>query len=130
MIEKILQKFVEEARETGLPFEAVAVGDETKVIFEYYFVLDWPRNIYSHTKSFMSTAVRIAIAEGKLRLEDRPADFFEDKLPPNASPRLLSIRLKDLLTMSSGFRKGLMMGVDRRAGQACRTMFPICFHKK
>lgn len=116
MIEKILQKFVEEARETGLPLEAIAVGDESKVIFEHHFVPDQPRNIYSHTKSFMSTAAGIAIAEGKLSLEDRPADFFEDKLPSNPSPRLLSIRLKDLLTMSSGFGKGLLMGADRRAG--------------
>lgn len=116
MIEKILQKFVEEARETGLPLEAIAVGDESKVIFEHHFVPDRPRNIYSHTKSFMSTAAGIAIAEGKLSLEDRPADFFEDKLPSNPSPRLLSIRLKDLLTMSSGFGKGLLMGADRRAG--------------
>ena len=116
MIEKILQKFVEEARETGLPLEAIAVGDESKVIFEHHFVPDRPRNIYSHTKSFMSTAAGIAIAEGKLSLEDRPADFFEDKLPSNPSSRLLSIRLKDLLTMSSGFGKGLLMGADRRAG--------------
>lgn len=116
MIEKILQKFVEEARETGLPLEAIAVGDESKVIFEHHFVPDRPRNIYSHTKSFMSTAAGIAIAEGKLSLKDRPADFFEDKLPSNPSPRLLSIRLKDLLTMSSGFGKGLLMGADRRAG--------------
>lgn len=116
MIEKILQKFVEEARETGLPLEAIAVGDESKVIFEHHFVPDRPRNIYSHTKSFMSTAAGIAIAEGKLSLENRPADFFEDKLPSNPSPRLLSIRLKELLTMSSGFGKGLLMGADRRAG--------------
>ena len=62
MIEKILQKFVEEARETGLPLEAIAVGDESKVIFEHHFVPDRPRNIYSHTKSFMSTAAGIAMS--------------------------------------------------------------------
>ena len=116
MIEKILKEFVEEARATGLPLEAIAAGDESKVLFEHHFTPDLPRNIYSHTKSFVSAAAGIAIEEGKLSLEDRLADRFPDKLPQTPSSRLLAIRLKDLLTMSSGFGEAYLMGADRRAG--------------
>ena len=116
MIEKFMQEGVEEARETGLPVEAVAAGDESKVIFEHHFAPDLPRNIYSHTKSFLSAAVGIAAAEGKLSLEDRLADFLPDRHPEHPSTRLLSIRLKDLLTMSSGFGEAYLMGNDRRNG--------------
>ncbi len=116
MIEKILKEFVEEARATGLPLEAIAAGDESKVLFEHHFTPDLPRNIYSHTKSFVSAAAGIAIEEGKLSLEDRLADRFPDKLPQTPSSLLLAIRMKDLLTMSSGFGEAYLMGADRRAG--------------
>ena len=116
MIEKILKEFVEEARATGPRLEAIAAGDESKVLFEHHFTPDLPRNIYSHTKSFVSAAAGIAIEEGKLSLEDRLADRFPDKLPQTPSSRLLAIRLKDLLTMSSGFGEAYLMGADRRAG--------------
>lgn len=86
MIEKILKEFVEEARATGLPLEAIAAGDESKVLFEHHFTPDLPRNIYSHTKSFVSAAAGIAIEEGKLSLEDRLADRFPDKLPQTLRP--------------------------------------------
>ena len=45
MIEKFMQEFVEEARETGLPVEAVAAGDESEVIFGHHFAPGLPRNI-------------------------------------------------------------------------------------
>ena len=132
MIEKIFSEFAAYAEREKLPIEAIAVGDEKKVFWEHHFVPDQPRNIYSHTKSFMSTAAGIAIGEGKLSLEDRLTDFFPEAVPGNASaavpenasaavpedaPAALSeIRLKHLLTMSSGFGKPYLMGADRRAG--------------
>jgi CubicO group peptidase (beta-lactamase class C family) len=58
--------------------------------------------LYSLSKSFTSTAVGFAVAEGRLRLEDRVATFFPDRLPPNVSENLAALRVKDLLTMSVG----------------------------
>ena len=116
MTEKIFKDFVAYAQEKKLPIEAIAIGDEKQVFFEHHFVPDQPRNIYSHTKSFMSTAAGIAISEGKLSLDDKLADFFPDSVPEGAQEEIFDIRLRHLLTMSSGFGKPYLMGADRRVG--------------
>ena len=116
MLEKLFRDFVGYMEEKKIPMEAVAVGDERKVRAEHHFTADQPRNIYSHTKSYVSTAAGIAIADGKLSLDDRVADFFPEKVPAGAQPELSEIRLRHLLTMSSGFHHPYLMGPDRRSG--------------
>lgn len=116
MLEKIFYEFISHAIDRKLPIEGIAIGDEKQLLLHHRFTPDLSRNIYSHTKSYMSTAVGIAIDEGKLSLEDRLVDFFPESLPSDPDPMLKEIRLKNLLTMSSGFNKGYLMGADRRQG--------------
>ncbi len=59
-------------------------------------------SLYSLSKSFTSTAVGLAIAEGKLRLDDELLKFFPDDAPPEANNNLKGMRLRDLLRMSTG----------------------------
>ena len=54
--------------------------------------------------------------DGLLSLDDTLASFFPEKLPEHPTDELLSIRLRDLLTMSSGFGGAFLMNGDRRAG--------------
>ncbi|QJE96230.1 serine hydrolase domain-containing protein [Luteolibacter luteus] len=56
----------------------------------------------SVSKSFCSTAVGLAVAEGKLTLDDRVLGFFPDNAPAEISENLKALRVRDLLTMSSG----------------------------
>ena len=58
----------------------------------------------------------MALAEGRLTLEDRLTDYFPEYVPEDPDPRLLQITLRDLLTMSSGFGHAYLMGDDRRRG--------------
>jgi len=58
--------------------------------------------LYSLSKSFTSTAVGFAVAEGKLRVDDRVVSFFPKDRPDNVSDHLTALRIKDLLTMSVG----------------------------
>ena len=58
--------------------------------------------LYSLSKSFTSTAVGFAVAEGRLRVDDRVVSFFPKDLPENVSDNLAALRIKDLLTMSVG----------------------------
>ena len=61
-----------------------------------------PHQMFSLSKSFTSTAVGLAISEGKLNLFDPVIKFFPDDVPTNASDNLKAMRIRDLLTMSTG----------------------------
>jgi len=63
---------------------------------------DIPHKLFSLSKSFTSTAVGLAIAEGKLSLDDPVLSFFPEDTPTNPSPYLKAMRVRDLLIMSSG----------------------------
>jgi CubicO group peptidase (beta-lactamase class C family) len=58
--------------------------------------------LWSLSKSFASTAVGLAVAEGKLSLEDPVLKFFKDEAPAEPSENLKAMRVRDLLTMSGG----------------------------
>ncbi|SRR5579875_218498 len=58
--------------------------------------------LYSLSKSFTSTAVGLAIAEGKLSLDDPVLKFFPDAAPEKPSNNLKAMRVHDLLRMSTG----------------------------
>jgi CubicO group peptidase (beta-lactamase class C family) len=61
-----------------------------------------PHVLYSLSKSFTSTAVGLAIAEGKLSLDDRVISFFPGEAPGDTSANLRAMRVRDLLRMSTG----------------------------
>lgn len=117
MLEKALLDFVSRVQKDKLGVEAVAIADGQKLIYEHHFTPSAARNIYSHTKSFTSTAVGLAISEGKLSLEDRPAAFFEEALPAEFDEGWLKVTLRDCLMMSSGVGEGLLMMGRRSKGE-------------
>lgn len=61
-----------------------------------------PHVLWSLSKSFTSTAVGLAVAEGKLSIDDTVVSFFPDELPEQPSANLKQMRIRDLLTMSTG----------------------------
>ena len=61
-----------------------------------------PHMLYSLSKSFTSTAVGIAVDEGRLSLDDRVVSFFPDKLPGQPCDNLKRMRVRDLLCMGTG----------------------------
>lgn len=66
---------------------------------------DRPHIMWSLTKSFTSTAVGLAIAEGKLDPDDRVLGFFPALAPADPSDHLRAMRVRDLLTMTCGHEK-------------------------
>lgn len=73
-----------------------------------------PTPLYSATKSITSMAVGFAREEGLLDLEDRVLDYFPE-YADGAAPGSEKIRLKHLLTMSSGHRCFKFGAADKRA---------------
>ncbi len=61
-----------------------------------------PHVLWSLSKSFTSTAVGIAVAEGKFSIDDPVLKFFPEDAPAAPSDKLKAMRVRDLLTMSTG----------------------------
>jgi CubicO group peptidase (beta-lactamase class C family) len=61
-----------------------------------------PHMLFSLSKSFASTAIGLAVAERRLSVDDRVLSFFPEDAPANPSEHLASMRVHDLLSMSTG----------------------------
>lgn len=72
-----------------------------------------PHALYSLSKSFTSTAVGLAVAEGKLSVDDEVLKFFPDDAPASPSRNLKSMRVGDLLRMSTGHQEEPKRPEDR-----------------
>ncbi|MCX6925822.1 MAG: serine hydrolase [Verrucomicrobia bacterium] len=97
--------FLDAVRRSKHEFHSFMLVRHGRVIAEGWWSPYGPQfnhTLYSLSKSFTSTAVGFAVAEGKLRVDDRVASFFPKDLPENVSDHLAALRIKDLLTMSVG----------------------------
>ncbi len=83
------------------------------------YAANTPHELYSLSKSFTSTAVGLAIAEGKLSLDDTVLSFFPDDAPANPSANLKVMRIRGLLCMSTGHEKEPPTSAD----QVCARTF-------
>ena len=72
---------------------------------------DTPHMLYSLSKSFTSTAVGLAISEGKLSLDDQVLKFFPEEAPAEPSANLRAMRVRDLLRMNTGHQSEAPFGV-------------------
>lgn len=61
-----------------------------------------PHQLFSLSKSFTSTAVGLAVAEGRLTVEDTVLSFFEAEAPRRVSRNLAAMCVKHLLAMNTG----------------------------
>ncbi|HTL29798.1 MAG TPA: serine hydrolase, partial [Tepidisphaeraceae bacterium] len=68
--------------------------------------------MHSLSKSFTSTAVGIAVSEGKFSIDDPVLKFFPQDTPSQPSENLKKMRVRDLLTMSTGHRDKVPLDDD------------------
>ena len=94
--------------------ESVALWKDGEMKLLQRYVPQKSRLIYSHTKSFISTLVGIAIDEGKLTLDTKLVDVFPEYSNIITDERVKDIKLSNLLTMSSGFGGAFLMSSNRR----------------
>ena len=66
------------------------------------YAAETPHVLYSLSKSFTSTAVGLAVAEGKLSIDDEVLKFFPEDAPAAPTNNLKAMRVRDLLCMSTG----------------------------
>jgi CubicO group peptidase (beta-lactamase class C family) len=61
--------------------------------------------LFSLSKSFTSTAIGLAVGEGRLALDDTVISFFPDDLPEKVTARLAQMQVRHLISMSTGHSK-------------------------
>ena len=61
-----------------------------------------PHMLFSLSKSFTSSAIGLAVAEGRLSVDDLVLSFFPADAPADPSAHLAAMRVHDLLSMSTG----------------------------
>lgn len=102
--EQIL-KFLRAANERIDTMHSFMMLRNGKVIAEAWWSPESPEKphvMWSLSKSFTSTAVGLAIQDGLLSIDDPVVKYFPDSLPNDPSPELQTMRVRDLLTMSTG----------------------------
>lgn len=97
--------FLDAIAQSKHEFHSLMVVRHGQVVVEGWWApyrADLKHTLYSMSKSFTSTAVGFAVAEGKLKTTDTVISFFPEDLPSTVSDNLAKLTIKDLLSMSVG----------------------------
>lgn len=100
-----ISKFVEAAEAQLRDLHSFMLVRHGQVVAEGWwspYAAERPHMLFSLSKSFTSSAVGLAVAEGRLSLDDFVTQFFPDDLPAEISPNLAAMRVRHLLSMSTG----------------------------
>jgi predicted glycoside hydrolase/deacetylase ChbG (UPF0249 family) len=102
---KAADKYFAAVAKEGQDLHSIMVVKDGNVVLEKWMSKgkeDEPHILNSVSKTFTSMAVGLAVAEGKLSLEDKLVDLFPEYCPENPSENLQEINVKHLLTMNCG----------------------------
>ncbi len=100
-----VRAFIEAADQRVITMHSFMLVRHGKVVAEAWWKPQTAETLHimnSLSKSFTSTAVGLAIAEGKLGLDDPVLKFFPEDAPAAPSENLKAMRVRDLLSMSCG----------------------------
>ena len=129
MINKYILNFKEKVEKENL-LESICLSDKNGIIWQEQYIPRTVRNIYSHSKSFTSLMVGIAIDESMFNLETRLVDIFKEELDENTYSRLYNIKVKHLLMMSSGFNQEFLMSGQRKQGMGYPDYLKFLFSQE
>ena len=87
------------------------------------YKLDRPHQLYSHSKSFTSTALGFLVDDGKLDIDQPLIEIFPEKFPANPHPYIAGLRVRDLLSMTTGFKRGDAMHRDHNEKDWLKLFF-------
>ncbi|MFN3192374.1 MAG: serine hydrolase domain-containing protein [Aureliella sp.] len=106
---KQVLQFIREADKQVDSIHSLMIVRHGKVVTEAWWAPETatkPHILWSLSKSFTSTAVGLAVEEGKLSIDDPVIKFFPNQVAVGeASKNLAAMRVRDLLTMSAGHER-------------------------
>ena len=95
-------KFIKTLEKRGLAMHSVLLMKGDKIFGEYYwkpFNKDFCHRMYSQTKSYVGVAIGILEQEGLLKIADKIADYFPEKIDRELPENLKNLTIEDMLTM-------------------------------
>ncbi len=120
--------FLDAVGSTGLDLHSLMLVRHGHVVTEGWWApyrADLVHLLYSLSKSFTSTAIGIAQAEGLLSIDDAVMGFFPDKAPVDASSCLTDLKVRHLLAMASGHAKDTWPALAAGGSDVVRTFLSI-----
>lgn len=101
----VIRNFVDEIDRRRLGLHSMMLLRNGHVVAEGWwnpYKAEYPHVLFSLTKSFTSTAIGMAVAERRLSIDDTVLSLFPDDAPANPSANLRAMRVRHLLSMSTG----------------------------
>lgn len=100
--------FLNQCKEKKIELHSLMILRHGKVCAEGWwkpYSADRIHNIFSFTKTFVGSAIGILLSEGKLSLEDSVLSLFPEDAPDHPGENLKKMKLRHLLSMSTGHHK-------------------------
>ncbi len=116
-----IMKFLDAVAASKIEFHSVMIVRHGFVVAEGWwspYAENLRHKMYSVSKSFTSSAIGFAVAEGKLTVEDPVISFFSSEKPKDVSANLAAMKIKHLLTMTSGHAKDTIPALRNSASAA------------
>lgn len=105
MKSKAILDFIVEIEKEKIEFHGFMMLSHGHVVSEGWwspYAFEFKHMLFSLSKSFTSTAVGLAVNEGLMSVEDKVISYFPKDLPRNISENLSAMKVKHLLSMSTG----------------------------
>ena len=100
-----IQNFIAATAQQQLELHSLMLLRHGNVIAEGWWAPygpDVPHLLHSVSKSFTSTAIGLAVSEGRLSIDDPVVSFFPEAASAVVSESLAALRVRHLLSMSTG----------------------------
>jgi CubicO group peptidase (beta-lactamase class C family) len=97
--------FIEAVEEQQLELHSFMLLRHGHVVAEGWwnpYKAELPHMMFSLSKSFTSTAIGLAVAEGILTLDDQVISYFPEDVPSEISENLAAMQIRHLLMMGTG----------------------------
>lgn len=123
-----ISAFLDEIANSKIEFHSIMVVRHGHVIAEGWWAPYAPslkHTLYSLSKSFTSTAVGLAVSEGRFSVDTNVISFFPDELPDNVNPNLSAMKVKHLLTMSTGHVKDTIQPMRHSSESWVKTFLSL-----
>ena len=113
-----LHTFIEKVNEQISEMHSVMLLRHACVVAEGWWSPYGPQSphmLFSLSKSFTSTAAGLVVSEGRLSLDDPVLSFFPDQAPADPSDNLRAMRVRHLLSMSTGHAEDTLGALSRQS---------------